>query len=160
MKLNSSHNQGFTLIELIMVILLLGIVSVVATVKWPGDMKESAAVKEFKRIIRYAQHHAMTREYLSGDAWGLTVSANKYTIENQDGNPPPIQDFDDRYLLGDSAITITDPTGGDGLWFNGLGEPIDSSGAQLGSLTYTIAGTENLTVCPQTGYVVEGMTCP
>ena len=154
-------NQGFTLIELIAIILLIGVISVVATAKWPGDMKEEAAVKEFKRAIRYAQHQAMTREYVASNAWGLAVTAgNQYTIQRQDGSET-VTDFTNRSLLDDNTLLIIDPTtAGDGLWFNGLGEPIDSSGTAIGPLIYTVAGTENLTVCPQTGYVMGGATCP
>lgn len=154
---NVPGRQGFTLIELITIILLLGVISVVATAKWPGDMKEDAAVKEFKRAIRYAQHQAMTREFVGGNAWGLTVTANQYTIQRQDGTET-VADFTNRFLLDNAGITISDP--GD-LWFNGLGEPIDENGAPLAAaMSYTIADSEHLTVCPETGYVVEGATCP
>ncbi len=152
-----SDNKGFTLIELISIILLVGVISVVATAKWPGDMQEEAAVKEFKRAIRYAQHQAMTRDYITGDAWGLVVTGNSYSIQRQVG-PESVPDFTNRNLLGDATINISDP--GD-LWFNGLGEPIDSGGTPLGSeMNYTVALTENLTVCPETGYVVEAGSCP
>lgn len=153
------NNKGFTLIELITIILLVGVLSVVATAKWPGAMKEEAAAKEFKRALRYAQHQAMTREYISGNPWGLVVNASgdRYTIQLLDGSANVV-DFNNRALLDDNTITINDPTA-DGLWFNGLGEPLDASGNPLGASTYTIAGTENLTVCPQTGYVIEGATC-
>jgi prepilin-type N-terminal cleavage/methylation domain-containing protein len=149
--------RGFTLIELITIILLMGIVAVVATAKWPGDMKDEAATMELKRALRYAQHQAMTRAFTSGNAWGLTIAANQYTIQRQDGET--VADFSGRFLLEDSAITLQDPTAGDGLWFNGLGEPISSSGAAVGPLTFTVAGSIDLTVCPQTGYVIEG-SCP
>lgn len=159
MRVGTAHGgQGFTLIELITIILLMGIVAVVATAKWPGDMKDEAATMELKRVLRYAQHQAMTRAFTSGNAWGLTIAANQYTIQRQDGET--VADFSGRFLLEDSAITLPDPTMGDGLWFNGLGEPISSSGAPIGPVTYTVAGSIDLTVCPQTGYVVEGSSCP
>ncbi len=154
--------QGFTLIELISIILLIGVISVVATAKWPGNMKEEAAVKEFKRAIRYAQHQAMTRQYIttSNDAWGMAINGNAYSIKRQ-VSAENVPDFTNRNLLDDASITISDP--GD-LWFNGLGEPIDATGVPLTApatgITYTIAGTKQLTVCLQTGYVVEGATCP
>ncbi|MDR9502280.1 MAG: hypothetical protein RI601_10850 [Desulfurivibrionaceae bacterium] len=153
--------QGFTLIELISIILLIGVISVVATTKWPGDMKEEAAAKEFKRAIRYAQHQAMTREYIttSNDAWGLEINGNAYSIKRQ-VSAENVPDFTNRFLLDNSSITITISPEITGLWFNGLGEPIDKDGAPLAAaIIYTIAGSEHLTVCPQTGYVREGATC-
>lgn len=150
--------SGFTLIELIMTILLLSILSVAVVVKWPTGMDTEAAALEFKRAVRNAQHMAMTREFIAGNAWGLYVAASQYTVQRQDGSEK-VPDFSDRFLLENSSMTIT---GGPatGLWFNGLGEPIDNTGAPLGIVTYLIAGTENMTICPQTGYIIRGATCP
>jgi type II secretory pathway pseudopilin PulG len=155
--------SGFTLIELVMIILLLSILSVTAVVKWPTGMDTEAAALEFKRAVRYAQHMAMTREFIACaagvcHAWGLDVTASQYTIQRQDGTEP-VPDFSNRFLLDDNAMTIT---GGpaNGLWFNGLGEPVDNTGTPLTVVTYVIAGTENMTICPQTGYIVWGATCP
>jgi type II secretory pathway pseudopilin PulG len=154
----NNRNQGFTLIELISIILLVGVISVVATAKWPGDMKEEAAVKEFKRAIRYAQHQAMTREYVAGDAWSLVLSGTSYSIQRQLTTTDNVPDFTNRFLLDDAAIALSGPAN---LWFNALGEPIDNGGTPLGAaVSYTVAGTEFLTVCPQTGYVMEGGSCP
>ncbi|MBU0681189.1 MAG: hypothetical protein KKD73_07190 [Proteobacteria bacterium] len=158
----SMRNQGFTLIELISIILLVGVISVVATAKWPGGMKEVAAAKEFKRALRYAQHQAMTRQYVVANAWGLQLlGATQYSIIRQDGLAS-VPDFTNRSLLNDNTITITvNPLAVTTLWFNGLGEPIDAVGTPLAAEThYTVAGSEDLTVCPQTGYVVEGNACP
>ena len=158
--------SGFTLVELILVILLLSILSVAVVAKWPTGMDTEAAAREFKRAVRYAQHTAMTRKFVAcsvvGDcyAWGLSVDAatSQYTIKRQDGTEK-VPDFTDRYLLGNNTMTIT---GGPatGLWFNGLGEPVDNTGVALGVVTYLVAGTEHMTICPQTGYIVRGATCP
>ena len=73
------------MIELIIVIVLIGTLSVVAAVKWPSGMEERAAVMEFKRGVRHAQHYAMTRQYtVPGEAWGILVSGNAYTVKRQD----------------------------------------------------------------------------
>ncbi len=149
---------GFTLIELVLILLLIAILSVAVVEKWPTGMSTEAAALEFKRAVRYAQHMAMTRAFVAGNAWGLVVSGSQYTIRHQDGSGK-IPDFSDRFLLGDATMTIA---GGPatGLWFNGLGEPVDETGAPLGGVTYVIAGAESMTVCPQTGYLVRGATCP
>jgi type II secretory pathway pseudopilin PulG len=163
----NNRNQGFTLIELISIILLVGIISVVATAKWPGDMKEEAAAKEFKRALRYAQHQAMTREFLDptlnpDTAWGIRIVGNQYFIQRHDSSDNASNDFLNRNLLGDTAIILVGP-GGD-LWFNGLGEPINPTTGQpltiADARTFTINGTPAVTVCPETGYVMEGATCP
>ncbi len=154
------RSRGFTLIELITIILLIGVIAVVATAKWPGDMQGEAAGREFKRALRYAQHQAMTRAYIVGNPWGLVVNAggNRYSIQRFDGSEV-VDDFNNRPLLDDGAITIA--TADSSIWFNGLGEPITPGGTPLILNTnFTIAGTEDLFVCQQTGYVTEGGACP
>jgi len=154
------QSKGFTVIEIIMVILLLGILSVSVAVKWPADMKESAAVKEFKRAIRYAQHKAMTREFTGIDtAWGILVSGNKYTIQRRGTDCSTCSaagcaeaSYCDRFLLDNSSITITNGN----VWFNGLGEPFDDTpSALIAVTTYTITDNTGSTIqiYPETGYV-------
>ena len=143
-----------------MVILLLGILSVSVAVKWPTDMKEVAAVKEFKRAVRYAQHKAMTRDFTGvSTAWGISVSGNRYTIQRRGTDCSRCSatgcaetDFCNRYLLGNSSVSISDGK----IWFNGLGEPFDDSLSALTVATaFTITENTGTTVqiYPETGYV-------
>ncbi len=150
-------SSGFTLVELVMVIVLLGILSATAYVKWPSGLDDKAALLELKRAIRYAQHVAVTRAYDPDHLWGIEITANKFTVT--DGTGAVSADFDDRYLLGDADMSVT----GIDLYFNGLGEPVSSAGIVLSAIaapSFTVNGTSFLTVCPQTGYVMEGATCP
>jgi len=154
-------NSGFTMIELVLAILLLSILSVAVVEKWPTGLDTEAAALEFTRAVRYAQHMAMTRETKVGNPWGLLVDSgtSRYTVQRQDG-VEMASDFTNRNLLEDATMTIT---GGPvtGLWFNGLGEPVDAAGAPLAAaVTYVIAGVESMTVCPQTGFLLRGATCP
>lgn len=145
---------------MVLIIALLGILSVVAVIKWPSGLKEEAAAKEFKRAVRYAQHKAMSRSFSgAAGAWGLAIAANRYTIKRADNSESAEQDYTNRLLLNDSAFTLTGPD----IWFNGLGEPIKTSGALLSATdprTFTINGTKQLTLCPETGFVRGGATCP
>ena len=148
---------GFTLVELILIIVLLGIVSITAIVKWPSGLDDKAATMEMKRAIRYAQHMAMTREYTTSTPWGINIDSNKYSIKSSDTETASAE-FINRYLLGNSTNTISPSTS---MYFNGLGEPIQTDGTPLtSSTTYTINGSNELTVCPETGYVAEGPSCP
>ena len=155
----ATSNAGFTLIELILIIVLLGTLSVTAVIKWPSGMDDRAAALEFKRALRHAQHLAMTREYVDATPWGLFVDANRYTIKST-ATETASEEFVDRALLGKTETTIA-VTPAITLYFNGLGEPIASNGTPLTSaVTYTIDSSQQLTVCPQTGYVLEGSSCP
>ncbi len=160
--------RGFTLIELVMVIVLLSILSVVAYSKWPTGMDVEAANLEFKQAVRYAQHMALTREWTTpAEAWGITTSGNKYyvgrananCVANCNNNSCADELYCGRSLIGDDSMTI-EPSATTVLSFNGLGEPIASDGTFLGNTRYTIAGQSVVEVCQQTGYVMEGASCP
>lgn len=162
-------DAGFTLMELVVVITLLGVLAVTAVVKWPSAMPKRAAVLEFIEAIHYAQHMALTREWSSASsAWGIQVASNKYYVGRADASCTTsctnAQCGDDlhcnRALLGDTANTVAPTSGSGAIFFNGLGEPISSTGTLLGNTTYLIAGGISLTVCAQTGYVMEGGSCP
>ncbi|HSR35965.1 MAG TPA: type II secretion system protein [Desulfurivibrionaceae bacterium] len=152
----AASQQGFTLTELVLIIVILGILSVVVVEKWPTGMREEAAAKEFKRIFRLAQHKAMTRPFSgAATAWGIVTNGNRYTIQQGAGGPADPA-YQNRCLLDDCDMTLAGPS----VWFNGLGEPIDTAGTPLSSGTYLIGGTNRLTFCPETGYLNEGNSCP
>ena len=151
--------SGFTLVELILIIILLGILSVTAYVKWPSGLDNQAALMEMKRAIRHTQHIAMTRAYDVGNIWRLQIDNNEYTITNGNSDSVPAE-FDGRNLLDSDTTTINSGASLD-LYFNGLGEPIESDGDSFtGIQTITINSNHPLTICPQTGFVKEGLSCP
>jgi prepilin-type N-terminal cleavage/methylation domain-containing protein len=155
------NSKGFSLIELVMVIVILGILAVSVSIKWPSGLNIEAAVKEFKRAYRYAQHQAMTREYTNaGAAWGIFISGNQYTIQRQGDASTALADYTGRRLLDHDGATLTGPD----VLFNGLGEPLTTAGVLYAdgdgkSRTYTIEG-KTLTFCAETGYIQEGASCP
>ena len=143
-----------------MIILLLSILSVTAYEKWPVGMEEAAAVKEFKRAVRYAQHKAMTREFTTaGKAWGIAVAAHQYTVQRADATDQAETEYVNRCLNNDCNTSIT-PPGNAFVYFNALGEPIDTTtttGSPLAVDTlFTITadgGGTTVTVRQRTGYV-------
>ncbi|MBU0482346.1 MAG: type II secretion system GspH family protein [Proteobacteria bacterium] len=141
--------KGFTLIELVMVIVILGVLGTAVAVKWPSGMKEEAAVLDFIHAVRYAQHMALTRGYtLPGTAWGVAVAGNRYTVQTADGLNFGDPDFVNHLLPGSTGLS------GGPVYFNGLGEPINTgTGIPLGGDTLFTVGSTTVTVSPETGYV-------
>lgn len=161
--------SGFTLVELVMIILLLSVLAVTAFVKWPTGMDIEAANLELKQAVRYAQHLAMTRQWTSdNEAWGISVAGNRYYVGRHNGNCQSSCSSDscgeagfcDRYLTGDTSMTLVSSIASNEILFNGYGEPIDETGALLGNVTFTIGGEGLITVCRETGYPIEGGACP
>ncbi|MCG2740788.1 MAG: type II secretion system GspH family protein [Syntrophaceae bacterium] len=154
-----NRQQGFTLIELIMIIVLLGILSATVYVRWPVGMEEEAAAKEFRRAVRYAQHKAMTRRFSNNAAaWGLTVNADSsYTLERIGGGEQAEPEYVNRCLNSDNPPPCDIPLAGGSIYFNGLGEPLDGAGTPIAAATnFTIgagANIQTVTVNPATGYV-------
>lgn len=148
-----SSTDGFSLIELIMVIVIISILSITAVSKWPGSLNEDAAAMEFRRAVRYAQHMAITQQWTSaGAAWGINVSANRYTVQRADGSEKETSlDYSARYLLNDTTMTIANSS----IYFNGLGEPINTAtGIPLAADSFfTIGAATTVRVYQQTGYV-------
>lgn len=153
---------GFTLIELVTVIILLAILSVYAASKWPGDhsLKMPAQAELLAAHIRHVQALAMD--------WGqplrLTISANSYSVScvTAMATPPcnnsPVIDpaTNEAFtILLQSGISLTGTAMTD---FDTLGRPI-SSGALITStparvFTLNADGlNQSVTLSPLTGFV-------
>ncbi len=147
--------KGFSLVELIMVIVIISILAVTAVSKWPSGLGEDAAAMEFRRAVRYAQHMAITQQWTTaGAAWGINVTGDQYTVQRADGSAQETSlEYSNRYLLNDTSMTITDGS----VYFNGLGEPIDTTtGNPLNAPVDFIIGTAptiTVRVYQETGYV-------
>ena len=74
---NQHYNSGFTLVELIMTIVLLGILSVVAISSFNrGDFEEQGFFDELIQVVRYAQKYAVT----SNCEVQVALTANSYAL--------------------------------------------------------------------------------
>ena len=74
--------QGFTLIELVTVLLLVAILSVTAINQWPGSgINLSAQADQLANDIRYTQSLAMNR----GQRYRINLAADRYWISDASG---------------------------------------------------------------------------
>ena len=138
---------GFTLFEIIMVLLLLGVISYFAASRlFSGDVPTQVAEMELvKNHLRYAQSRAMNSE----SSWGIKFgSATRYWLfkgseENAVIRLPDVETADGAMQL--HGIQVTPPPGSK-IAFDAFGSP--------GTTTIALATTAgNITVTKNTGFI-------
>ena len=151
------NRKGFTFIEFIMVIMLIGIIAVYAAPRLSNvtDMETGAFADKLRSDIRYAQNLAMTRNqryrvYFNGSGGGAPASGYS-VVNNSTGLTAPDPAGSGNLIVtlnteSYAGITVSTPAGGF-IEFNSLGVPTAAA-------TLTIApGGQQVTVAAQTGAV-------
>ena len=150
--------QGFSLLELVIVLILTGILSVYAINRWPGSsINLSAQADQLVADIRYTQSLAMSR----GQRYRINLNAASYSITNAAGTvavPHPVNNS--AVALFDTGITLT--TTNSFLVFDSNGIPYTtttSPGTPLAGdavITLTSSGlSRTVRISPQTGRVLK-----
>lgn len=145
-----SH-KGFTLVELITVIVILGILSVFIVPRFMDTavFRESAAGSEIISAARYAQQLAMAR----GSNHRLVIGANSYHVERNDGTPVTHPDGSGNYNVTVNSVTLITAT--PTIVFNPLGQAsfFDAGGNPVAATSTTINGNSfTVTIERETGY--------
>lgn len=140
-------NTGFTIVELVVVISIIGILSVSVIPRFfdTQSYKNRQATDELLAAIRYSQQVAMNR---GGDI-ELILNANNFTVQisgggnlrSPDGLIPYTKTFPNNITA--TATTIN---------FNALGQPINASAIPLTNNTVINIGSSTITVEANTGY--------
>ncbi|MDH5572233.1 MAG: type II secretion system GspH family protein [Gammaproteobacteria bacterium] len=137
-------SSGFTLIELVVVILLIGIISFVAAPRFFNSsvINERSAADEMLAALRFTQQMAMSR----GGGIQFRTTTTSYNVELADGNPGtplPSPDRSGNYTRSfPSGITANVVT----IAFTGLGEPVPNV------VTTITVGSRTITIEADTGY--------
>jgi prepilin-type N-terminal cleavage/methylation domain-containing protein len=167
----SSRLAGFTLIELVMVIVIIGILSAVAIIKNPfNSIKLNRSVIKVIADIRYVQKLAISNQTRAG----ITFNIDGYTVYSTFSPSTPamspgdtcssdasnnfVVDFTEPRCSNYQNIQITILPATNPIAFNSLGTPVNSTtGIGLASQTITVflsgAGSQTINIEAGTGRV-------
>ena len=154
------NHKGFTLIELVMIIVLLGIIAVFVAPRMPDvtGTKAAAFRDKLRADIRYAQSLAMTRNArfrvhfnaapAPNPGYAVTDSANVVVQDPAGGGPLSVTLMAGNY----AGISVSPNTT---IEFDSLGRPYDNTGTLLtvAAILTVNPGVLTVTVSPQTGTV-------
>lgn len=147
---------GFTLVEFIIVLVLLGILAASVNILWPGRIINLAAQASLLADdIRYTQSLAMTK----GERYRLVqISADRYQIANSSGAVVTFPLRDNPTVLG-QGIGFTSPIG-TVVVFDSRGIPYSDTNvpgtALADPLSFVLSSegrSKTVTVFPETGRV-------
>lgn len=160
-----NSEKGFTLVEIVMVVVILSVLLVVASVR-SADLvgtRAGVAANRMREDIRYAQSAASSNNLRT---WVVfDVSADIYRLyQGEDRSsrasmthPLTRNDYVVRLNEGEYAgvqILDADFTGKDELCFDSMGTPYDEMGKPLGANgRVSLTGDVDVVVNPETGVV-------
>ena len=165
----NATERGFTLIELIMVVVMLGVLAVFAAPRMmsSGDFYARGFHDETLAYLRYAQKTAIAQRrtvcvaFGSGTTGSVTLTiasaAATYTCASAGAMTGP-KGESPVVLNARSGVQYVTSTAPANFNFDGLGQPITAAGtgAAQGTQTFQVTGAANsITVETATGYVHE-----
>jgi len=134
----SYRNSGFTIVELIVIIMILGVLSAIVLPKFfnLSDYQERAAYDEVAGAVRYAQKLAVAsgcdvRVDLSGNGYALQQHATNCTtgsFATLSGHPVTSNNF--------SSVTIVSAPSS--FIFDAMGRPSNSVTVTVGSYSFNV----------------------
>lgn len=173
MKYSGRHQGGFTLIEVIVVLIILGIVS--AVILFRGSNVEAdlySQTETIKTHLRYAQTQAINRTTLPTDptpvlVWGIKCDGTNYWLfEGTDDSQ--IRVLPDNAVGNDNKLSLATKKVGLSsflVFFDGRGVPYSTYTDATSNAPWTTAdptitvtsqgssATRTITITPLTGYI-------
>lgn len=143
------QDSGFTLVELLMVIALIGIIAAMATMIAPGVAKLAKAdsgTKQVSEILRKAREEAIARRRYVQVAFDLTNSRMTVTRIDYDAALAPVQTVEQTVSL-EGGLTFAKPAS-----IPATNNPIASYAPNTNAVTYTAVSSQ-----PTVVFTPEGM---
>jgi MSHA pilin protein MshC len=159
----TSDNKGFTLIEVIAVLIILGIIAAVAVSRVMSNQSDLIPQADIvKSHLRFAQLKALAGDVKAdGTAatWGIAFTSTSYTLYN-DGGVASINlpGEDGKIHTFPSGVTVTSTTPNATVTFDSWGSPVVSSVdltplAVNATVTLTQGVSATITIANNTGYI-------
>ncbi len=146
------HHRGFTLIELIMVLVILGVLSAYVLARWsPGDSAVHAEAAQLARDLRHAQALAMslgTPLDFVASGGGYSVTDGTSIIQDPSRGEPFLHTLANGVNRGGTCGTVR---------FDTLGRPLSGGNLMIAACTHTLSGpsvSSTVTLTPVTGFVM------
>ncbi len=162
MSLTLKSNSGFTLIEIVAVLIILGIVSaVVVSRAGNNDVDLAAQAEVIKGHIRFAQMRAMAADDSPANlpTWGICSNAagTQYWLYNRNNATPVLLPGEENARISLTDAGLTSMTVFD-ISFNDWGVPFVRNGplplsANLSITVNDDGNSDTVTIFPQTGFV-------
>lgn len=166
----ASRRCGFTLIEMIAVVVVLGVLSVTAAVSMSGTdaARANAAARFVARDLSFARERALAT---GATTWVVfNVGGNSYSVLAEDPAAPGragaltitdpatgqafVSRLSDAAFAGVSLSAVSIPGGGNDLGFDWMGRPINAAGSRATTnVTITLSASQTVTVTAGAGVV-------
>jgi MSHA pilin protein MshC len=151
-RMRSKSDRGFTLIEIIAVLVILGIISAVAISRGISTDTVSLTAEEntLKGHLRYAQYLALND--IPPAKWGINLQGSSYTlVKNESGNgttftTPVSLPAESSATHSFSPITATPST----VLFDEWGSPTINGDPNVSSIFF---GGKTITITTNTGFI-------
>ena len=123
----ASARRGFTLPELVVVVLIMGILTAVAMPRWAATVQQSYVDNAAKRVVAdLAKAQSLAYAMSKSQTVTFTVGANQYTMDGQADPEHPSAVYTvrlDRSPYNASLVSVNLP-GAQPVTFNGYGLPV------------------------------------
>ncbi len=153
--------RGFTLIELIMVLVMLGVLAVFASSRVfnRGDFDARGFHDATLGYLRYAQKTAIAQRRtvcvsFSSNSVALRVANNAATLDCAGANGGVLNGPDGKAALTSTQATYNSGAAPAAFNFDGLGQPVNGTGAAIAAQSISVTNSgRTITVEAATGYV-------
>ncbi|SDB34269.1 prepilin-type N-terminal cleavage/methylation domain-containing protein [Desulfonatronum thiosulfatophilum] len=143
--LKHRSSKGFTLLEVVVVLILLGILAAVAIARVGNHgADERAAADKLKVHLRYAQGMAMNSDI----SWGVSGDGTSYFLFDDVNDP----EGNKRFFPGEDAVDVDNSHASFYVHFDSWGRPNDISSAITTPMSISL-NTQTITITPETGFI-------